>query len=86
MPYRVEIAHRAQRQIASFERPLRARVQAAILGLAMEPRPRGCLKMAGVGDRWRIRIGDYRIIYDIDDDRLIVLVVDAGHRREVYRG
>lgn len=60
----------------------------AIRALAAEPRPRGAALLAGTGpDRiWRIRVGDYRVLYEIQDDLLVVLVVRLGHRREIYRG
>jgi mRNA interferase RelE/StbE len=55
-----------------------------ILSLSEDPRPAGCEKLSSQ-DRYRIRQGNYRIVYEIDDDRLIVLVVKVGHRRDVYR-
>ena len=58
---------------------------AAIDELAQNPRPAGCAKLVGTANDWRIRVGDYRIIYEIHDTRLIVLVVRVAHRREVYR-
>lgn len=56
----------------------------AIEDLAEDPRPRGSKKLAGEATAWRIRIGDYRVLYDIRDGALVVQVVRAGHRREVY--
>mgnify|MGYP001580816136 FL=1 len=53
--------------------------------LAATPRPKGVKKLTGTDDLYRIRVGDYRIVYQIHDDRLIVLVVRIGHRRDVYR-
>ncbi len=52
--------------------------------LKQNPRPSGCLKMKGNSGHWRIRSGKYRIIYDIQDSRLIVLIVDVGHRKDIY--
>ena len=54
-------------------------------GLAKEPRPKGVKKLSGADDLYRIRVGDYRVVYQIRDDRLIVLVVRIGHRKDVYR-
>ena len=54
-------------------------------GLANDPRPPGCDKLAGVENLYRIRVGDYRVVYQIRDEMLLVLVVKIGHRREVYR-
>ncbi|MBE2180473.1 MAG: type II toxin-antitoxin system RelE/ParE family toxin [Chthoniobacterales bacterium] len=60
------------------------RLLAATTKLASDPRPSGCRKLAGTDDRYRIRVGNYRIIYRIDDGRVTVLVLVIGHRREVY--
>ena len=64
--------------------PLRDRIRAAVDGLAINPRPVGAVKLAGRDD-FRIRVGDYRIVYAIDDDDRIVLIARIAHRREVYR-
>ncbi|MFH1146121.1 MAG: type II toxin-antitoxin system RelE/ParE family toxin [Pseudomonadota bacterium] len=61
-----------------------ARILKCVQSLAEEPRPRGCEKLSGQ-DRYRVRQGVYRIIYEIQDDVLTVVVVKVGHRREVYR-
>lgn len=63
------------------QRRLRRRIDA----LAEEPRPDGCRKLAGGDAEWRIRVGDYRVIYRVQDAELIVLVIRVAHRREVYR-
>ena len=60
------------------------RLLAATEKLAADPRPPGCRKLAGTADRYRIRVGDYRIIYRVDDGKVTVLVLLIGHRREVY--
>ncbi len=65
-------------------RPARGRVLSAIEELAGDPRPHGAKKLTGEQTAWRIRIGDYRVIYDVFDTQLVVTVVRAGHRREVY--
>lgn len=85
MTYAIEISSRARRGIRRISREDQRRVSKAIDGLADEPRPDGVAKMRGFDRRYRIRIGDYRVIYDIYDDRLLVVVVEAGHRREIYR-
>ena len=61
------------------------RVDARILALAEEPRPPAAVKMQGPEGYYRVRVGDYRVVYAIEDDVLLVLVVRIGHRREVYR-
>ena len=61
------------------------RIDTALRALANEPRPRGCRQMAGYPNTYRLRVGDYRILYHIHDDIVVILVVRVGHRREVYR-
>jgi mRNA interferase RelE/StbE len=63
---------------------LKKRLDDAIEALSDDPRPQGCRKLAGTSDRYRIRVGDYRIIYRVDDGKVTVLVLVVGHRREVY--
>jgi mRNA interferase RelE/StbE len=84
MTYRVEVSRRAAKAVTSLDKPLRRRVLAAIDALSGDPRPAGGKKLADQ-QAWRIRVGDYRIIYEIHDQILLVLVVDVGHRREIYR-
>jgi mRNA interferase RelE/StbE len=83
--YRVEIAHRAVKAIAKLPRQEQQRVRAAIDLLAETPRPPGCVQLAGEEDTYRVRVGDYRIVYEIHDRVLLVQVVRVGNRREVYR-
>jgi mRNA interferase RelE/StbE len=80
----VQIVRSAERQIETLPERDRRLVLAAIQGLALEPRPYGCRKMKG-SDSWRLRVGRYRIIYDIDDFNVVVLVLKVGHRKDVYR-
>jgi mRNA interferase RelE/StbE len=75
----------AEKQIARLPSPIRRRVYEALDGLCENPRPRGCVKLEGGEDLWRIRVGDYRVIYTIEDDVLVVLVVRVAHRKDVYR-
>jgi mRNA interferase RelE/StbE len=65
---------------------LKSRLDEAIESLADDPRPPGCRKLAGISDRYRVRVGDFRIVYRIDDGKVVVLVLLIGHRREVYAG
>ena len=64
---------------------LKRRIAAAIDGLAANPRPPGCTKLAGEDAVWRVRVGDYRILYEVHDDRLVVLVIRISKRSEAYR-
>ncbi len=84
-PYRIEAAPSARRDMKRLVGPVRRRVADAIDALAETPRPAGVKKLAGRGDLYRVRVGDYRIVYRIEDDRLVVLVIRVGHRRDVYR-
>jgi mRNA interferase RelE/StbE len=84
MAYRVIVAPAADRVVAKLPEQTRRRIADRLVALANDPRPPGSIKLTGE-DSYRIRVGDYRIIYSIDEDRLIVLVIDAGHRRDVYR-
>jgi mRNA interferase RelE/StbE len=63
----------------------RQRLISRIEALAGDPRPPGCETLAGYSDRDRVRQGDYRVVYSVDDAQRIVLIVKIGHRREVYR-
>jgi mRNA interferase RelE/StbE len=83
--YRVEIARRAVKTLMALPRREQQRIRAAIDLLADTPRPPGCRALAGESDVYRVRVGDYRIVYEVLDDRLIVHVVRVGHRRDVYR-
>ena len=85
MTYRIDVAPAALRQLRKLDPPARRRMQAAIELLADEPRPPGAKKLTGGDGEWRVRTGDYRIVYEIHDDVLLVLVVAVGHRREIYR-
>ncbi len=84
MSYLVTISPGARKAMRKVPKPLRVRIDAAILALEREPRPHGSLKLQGQ-DLYRIRVGDYRIVYSIDDAGHIVIVVVVGHRRDVYR-
>lgn len=85
MAYRVEIKQSAQKEIAALPRRDQRRVVAAIEGLAEEPRPSGVRKLSGEDDRYRIRVGEYRVVYEIADKQLIVWVIRVRHRKDVYR-
>ena len=84
--YEVVLSPKAEKQLDELPTPLRRRITEAVEGLESKPRPHGVKKLTGAENLWRIRVGDYRIVYTIEDDRLIVLVVKIGHRREIYRG
>ena len=85
MTYRVQAAPAAVLHLRKLDATARRRVQAAIELLADQPRPSGAKKLVGGDGEWRVRTGDYRIVYEIYDDVLLVLVVAVGHRRDIYR-
>jgi mRNA interferase RelE/StbE len=83
--YAVEFTRRAADQFRALPREVQQRMAPRISALADDPRPGGARKLAGGEDLYRLRVGDYRILYAIRDEVLLVLVVAMGHRREVYR-
>lgn len=83
MNYILLILRRAQKQLATLNKPEFERVRDAIALLADNPRPVSCKKLVG-RDGWRIRVGDYRVIYEIDDSRREIIILDVGHRRDIY--
>jgi mRNA interferase RelE/StbE len=83
--YQVEIKRPARKRLASLAAPVAARIAGAIDALAFDPRPAGCRKLVGTERLYRVRVGDYRVVYEVYDDRLLVLVIKLGHRREIYR-
>ena len=85
MAYQVSILPAALRQVSKLPRIVQERIQQRIDALADDPRPPGTKALAGRSGFCRIRVGDYRVIYEIRDEILTVLVVRVGHRREVYR-
>ena len=84
MRHRVELTTAAARQVKKLPKPARDRVLTAIEQLGTDPRPHGVKKLAGEQTAWRIRVGEYRVIYDVFDAQLVVSVVRAAHRREAY--
>ena len=84
MSYSVGILRSAQKNLSKINRQDQNRIISAIEALTDTPRPHGCKKLSG-RPAWRIRIGSYRVIYEIQDERLIIMIVHIGHRKEVYR-
>ena len=85
MSYEIRIKASALKAIKKLGKQIRGRIVARIVELADDPRPRGCTGLSGPGPFYRVRVGDYRIIYEVEDDVLVVLVLKVGHRRDVYR-
>lgn len=86
--YAVRLTAGARRELQGLTEPLRQQVRHAVHRLGSAPRPPGATLLSGTrAERiWRIRVGDYRVLYQILDAQLVVLVIRIGHRREVYRG
>ena len=83
--YRIEVSPAAARQLRKLDPPARRRIQAAVGLLAADPRPPGAKQLVGGGGEMRVRTGDYRIVYEVHDRVLLVLVLAIGHRRDIYR-
>jgi len=86
MAYRIEVKPQAEKALAKIANPHRRRLARAIDRLARNPRPAGCVKLAGADDAYRIRVGDYRIVYEIRDRVLVVCIIRVAHRKDVHRG
>lgn len=84
MSYQLQVLRRAQKELARLPKNEYQRVRDAIGALADDPRPSGCKKLTG-REGWRIRVGRYRVLYEIADVIRIVTVLDIGHRRDIYR-
>ena len=82
--YQISLRSRASKDTRKLDRQTLARVAKAIDSLADNPRPPGCLKVKSEQRLWRIRVGDWRIGYEIDDEACVVTVITVGHRREFY--
>lgn len=85
MVYKVKIDQKAQKEFDNLPIHVQERLEKKIDNLAQNPRPQGAIKLTNEDNLYRIRAGDYRVIYQIQDKILLILVVKIGHRREVYR-
>lgn len=83
--YRIEWRRATKKDLRRIDREAVKRIVSAVEELATNPYPPGCQKLAGSDFAFRIRIGDYRVLYEVFDGMLVVEVVRVGHRREVYR-
>ncbi|MCO5324224.1 MAG: type II toxin-antitoxin system RelE/ParE family toxin [Nocardioidaceae bacterium] len=85
MSYEIRYVPSAAKAIRKLDKATARRLINAIGELARDPRPPGCIQLKGGNGELRIRVGNYRVVYDVQDDELLVLVVQVSHRREVYR-
>ena len=83
--YRIEFSHRAAKAYRVLPEDMRRRIEPKIDALADHPRPHGARKIEGEETAYRVRVGDYRILYEVHDRPLLILIMNVGHRREVYR-
>jgi mRNA interferase RelE/StbE len=83
--YRISFKSSAAHQLDRLDGATRARVDRRIDELSENPRPAGAKKLKGSSELWRVRAGDYRVVYSIHDDVLLILAIKIGHRRDVYR-
>ncbi|BAZ69020.1 MAG: type II toxin-antitoxin system RelE/ParE family toxin [Pelatocladus maniniholoensis HA4357-MV3] len=85
MIYQVEITSRAAKQLKKIPEDIKLRIEEKIQELAENPRPDGVVKLEDSEDTYRVRVGKYRILYEVKDDLLIVKIVKIGHRKDVYK-
>ena len=85
MAYAIEFVPSATRELRKLPREVQLKLNERIDSLSSDPRPRGSRKLKGTDELWRVRVSDYRIVYEVRDKALLVLVVRVAHRREVYR-
>jgi mRNA interferase RelE/StbE len=85
MAYRLLLRPAAQRDLGGLPRAILGRVEKAIERLRENPRPPGCRKLSGFENEWRVRVGDYRILYIVDSAQQEIRVARIAHRREAYR-
>lgn len=83
--YDVQISRRAVKSLAALPRNEQLRIRAAIDLLSDTPRPPNCVAMTGEHGTYRVRVGSYRIVYEVHDDILLIQVIRVGHRKDVYR-
>lgn len=85
MRYTITLTPRAAKELRAIARSDQERLARRIDGLALNPKPYGVRKLSGDENLYRIRVGDFRVVYSIEDRRLVVMVIRIGHRRDVYR-
>jgi mRNA interferase RelE/StbE len=83
--YSITFRRSAEKSLAKLDGRSRARILRAVIALADDPRPSGVKALTGEDDLWRIRVGDHRVVYEINDTELLVLVLRVAHRSDVYR-
>lgn len=85
MNYQIEFTKKAAKEFLNLPEQEKKRLQKAINLLIIDPNPRGSIKLSGEDNLYRIRVGNYRVVYTIFEEKVLILIVKIGHRREVYR-
>ena len=85
MPHKLEFTESARRELRALDGQLQRRISTKVNELCEDPFPSGVKKLHGLQAHFRIRVGDYRVIYRVDGRRIVVVIVRIGHRRDVYR-
>lgn len=83
--YTIVVSRIAEKQLEQLPKPAANAVWEKIRSLATDPRPKGCKKLQGYEREYRIRSGDYRVVYRVEDDVLVIEVIGVGHRKDIYR-
>jgi mRNA interferase RelE/StbE len=83
--YSVELKPPARKELEALPDNVLSRVVRKVESLGQTPRPAGCKKLKGYKDQWRVRVGDWRVVYIVDDKTRLVSVTRVAHRREVYK-
>ncbi len=85
MKYTIEISKTAEKQLKKIPKEYQGRIVNSILSLGNNPYPYGYKKLSGFDDVYRVRVADYRIVYSVEDKRLVIIVLKLGHRKDIYR-
>ena len=85
MSYRVELSRKVNKQLKALPVAVRSRIQTKLKALGIQPRPPGVVKLKNSENQYRIRVGNYRIIYEIEDEILLILVLKVAHRQDAYK-
>ncbi|MGB3291693.1 MAG: type II toxin-antitoxin system RelE/ParE family toxin [Phormidesmis sp.] len=85
MTYQIEFTKRADKQFQALPAQIKKRIAAKVESLAQDPRPAGVVKLSGEDNAYRIRIGDYRVVYSIFDEEVVILIFRVSHRRDAYQ-
>ncbi len=86
MSWKLQIERKAQKALKKIPDPYKSNLINTIDQLSDNPQPNGCKKLKGAESLWRIRVNDYRIVYQIKDEQLLILVIRIGHRKDIYEG